>query len=321
MDGWLILPRMRGTKNLPNDAPRMTRREMVAKSAFALAGLTLGATCRPYPVANPEPPLATALRPGFQIGVVDWELGLAGDPAVLEMASRLGFDGVQVDLGEVKPMLEPEAQQEYQSRAQAHAIEIASLSLGILNRVPYKSDPHAEQYVSDGIDVAQAMGRDVLLLAFFGQGDLRNDPPGIDTLVERLKDMAPKAEQAGVTLGLESWLNVEQHLDIIERVGSPAVMVYFDMVHAHTEGRDIYEEITTLGSHICEFHAKDYSHIMFGAGEMDFTAIRRAMDDIGFRGWIQIEQYDEIQGDKPLGLEETYRRNLQYLRGVFPTWV
>lgn len=318
MDGWLNLSLMKDTRKIPVDAPPMTRREMVAKSAYALAGLTLAAACRPFPAATPKPMPATALRPGFKIGVVDWELGLAGDPAAVEMASRLGFDGVQVDLGEVKPMLEPEAQQKYQALAQAHGIEIASLALGILNRVPYKRDPRAEQYVSDGIDVAQAMGRDVLLLAFFGQGDLRDDRQGIDTLVERLKDMAPKAEQAGVTLGLESWLNVEQHLDIIERVGSPAVKVYFDMVHAHTEGRDIYEEITTLGSHICEFHAKDYSHIMFGAGAMDFQAIRRAMDDIGFRGWIQIEQYDEIEGEKPLGLEETYRRNLQYLRGVFP---
>ena len=42
------------------------------------------------------------------------------------------------------------------------------------------------------------------------------------------------------------------------------------------------------------------------------------MDAISYRGWVQVEQWGEINGDIPLGFEETHRRNLKYLRSIFP---
>ena len=51
---------------------------------------------------------------------------------------------------------------------------------------------------------------------------------------------------------------------------------------------------------------------------MDWRLVRRGMDAIGYRGWIQIEQWGEIKGEKPLGFDETHRRNLRYLRQIFP---
>jgi sugar phosphate isomerase/epimerase len=156
------------------------------------------------------------------------------------------------------------------------------------------------------------LGVNVVLLAFFGEGDLRNDKKGTDIVVERLKRVAPKAEKAGVFLAIESWLSAEQHIDIIDRVGSPAVKVYYDVGNSHKAGYDIYKEIRQLGKHICEFHAKDYDDL-YGKGSIDFEEVRRAMDDIGYRGWIVME------GVKmPLGVEESCRYDAQYLRGIFP---
>ena len=133
----------------------------------------------------------------------------------------------------------------------------------------------------------------------------------------RLKENAPKAEKAGVVLGVEGESSVEHYKEIIDRVDSAAVKVYFDCVHAHETGRDIYKEITLLGDRICEFHAKDYGHILFGQGNIDWHQVLRALEDIHYRGWIQVEQWAEIKGEKPLGLEETQRRNLHYLRSIF----
>ena len=47
-------------------------------------------------------------------------------------------------------------------------------------------------------------------------------------------------------------------MDILNRVGSPAVKVYYDVANSHKQGYDIYKEIRMLGKNICEFHAKDY---------------------------------------------------------------
>jgi sugar phosphate isomerase/epimerase len=124
--------------------------------------------------------------------------------------------------------------------------------------------------------------------------------------------VAPKAEKAGVILGLESWLSAEQHRDILDRVGSPAVQVYYDLGNSHKQGYDIYKEIRFLGKNICEFHAKDYNDL-YGKGTINFPEVRRAMDDVGYRGWIHIE------GVKmPLGLEGSVRYDEEYLRSIFP---
>jgi sugar phosphate isomerase/epimerase len=285
----------------------MTRREMMVNSACAVAGLTLTTSCRSFG------PLLSGR--GFKIGVCDWTIGKKTDPASLEMAKRLGLDGVQVDFGGGEndlPLCNPELQKKFLEEAKKHDVQIASLALGVLNNVPYKSDPRAERWVSESIDVCKAMGVNVVLMAFFGKGDLRNDEKGTDVVIERLKRVAPKAEDAGVFLGFESWLSAEQHLDIINRVGSPAVKVYYDVANSHKAGYDIYEEIRLLGRQICEFHAKDYDDL-YGKGTIAFKEVRRAMDDIGYRGWIVIE------GVKiPLGLEDSIRYDAKYLRGVFP---
>ncbi len=287
---------------------RITRRRMLADTACVLGGLGLTTSCCPCLK------LSRAHR-GFKIGVCDWTIGKKTNPASLEMAKRLGLDGVQVDFGSGEndlPLCNPELQKKFLEAVNKHDVQVASLALGVLNNIPYKSDPRAERWVSESIDVCKAMGVNVVLMAFFGKGDLRNDKKGTDVVVERLKKVAPKAEDAGVVLGVESWLSAEQHLDIIDRVGSPAVKVYYDVANSHKAGYDIYQEIRLLGKQICEFHAKDYDDL-YGKGTIAFEEVRRAMDDIGYRGWIVME------GVKmPLGLEDSIRYDAKYLRGVFP---
>jgi len=190
-------------------------------------------------------------------------------------------------------------------------LPVSSLALGTLNEIPLKNDPRAEQWLSDSVDVLKAMGLTVVLVPFFGKGDLRNDKQGTDEVVAALKRVAPKAEKAGVILGLESWLSAEQHVDIIDRVGSPAVQVYYDVGNSQKAGYDIFKEIRWLGKRICEFHAKDNDDL-YGKGTMNFPEVRKAMEEIGYRGWMQIEGTT-----KPLGPVESTRYDVNYLRSVF----
>ena len=288
----------------------MTRREMIGYGACAVAGLAL-TSCDSLRRSSRTKPS----RSGFKLGVCDWTIGKRTDPASLEIAKRIGIDGVQVDFGggqENLPLCSPDLQKRFLEQAKKQQIEIASLAMGVLNEVPYKSDPRAERWVSEAIDVAKAMDVKVILLAFFGNGDVQKDKKGIDTVVERLKKVAPKAEKARVHLGFESWLSAEQHLEILDRVGSPAVKVYYDVANSHKAGYDIYKEIRLLGKHICEFHAKDYDDL-YGKGSIDFKEVRKAIDDIGYRGWLVMEGTQ-----MPLGIEESCRYDAQYLRQIFP---
>jgi L-ribulose-5-phosphate 3-epimerase len=290
----------------------ISRRAMLRRSAMCV-GLALTRS-----LEGLSTPTETAPKRGFKIGVVDWELTKPGDPEALARAAQLGFDGLQVDLADVDSFKKAEMHERYAQLQRKYRIEIASLALGKLSDSPYGSDPKGQALVDSAIDVAKAMNQKVLLLAFFGRNGLDHEENKLDSVVGRLKENACKAEKNGVILGVEGEASAERYKELIDMVGSPAVKVYFDCVHAHQEKRDIGQEISLLGNRICEFHAKDYGDILFGQGTIDWHAVRRGMDAVGYRGWIQMEQWGEIKGAKPLGFQETHRRNLKYLREIFP---
>jgi sugar phosphate isomerase/epimerase len=279
---------------------------MIQHSVRAAAGLALAGDCAPL--------FAAPAQRRFRLGACDWSIGKMGDPGAFEVAKQIGLDGVQVSLGTAADdmrLRQREVQEQYKDAAKRSGLEVASLAIGELNNIPYKSDPRTIQWVSDSIDVCKAFGVRVVLLAFFGNDDLRDDPAGVDEVVRRLKAVAPKAEKAGVVLGIESWLSADQHLDILERVGSKAVRVYYDVCNSNDRGYDIYKEIRQLGRRICEFHAKENGALL-GQGKVDFYKVRAALDDIGYRGWLQIE--GAVPPGKPM--LESYQANCKFMRGV-----
>src|SRR5437879_4986696 len=147
------------------------------------------------------PVLAAQGTPRIRIGACDWSLGKKATPACFEFAKAIGLDGVQVSMGSASDDMKlrrPEVQQQFKEAARASGVEIASLAIGEMNNTPYKSDPRTEAWVSDCVEVMQALGVKVVLLAFFGKGDLVGDKEGTDEVVRRLKKVAPRAEKAGV---------------------------------------------------------------------------------------------------------------------------
>ena len=202
-------------------------------------------------------------------------------------------------------------QQAYLAAARRTGLAIASLAISELNTIPLKSDPRAAIWLLDALEVARALGVKVILVAAFDNGELKGDKEGIDRTVELLKEVAPRAEKAGAILGLENYLSAPENLDIIQRVGSPAVQVYYDVGNSTDKGYDIYQEIRMLKGQICEFHAKD-GNFMLGQGRIDFHKVREAMDDIDYRGWI------EIEAETPHGLVEDYRSRPEIPQGDIP---
>jgi len=277
---------------------------MLTRTATAAAALSLSSTFAPL--------FAAPGQRRFKIGACEWSLRKS-DPSCFELAKQIGLDGVQVDIGRASNgvwLRRADVQQKYLAAAKASGLEIASLAMAELNNIALKSEPRAAIWLHDSIAVAKALGVQVVLVAQFHNGDLRNDKPGVDRTVELLKELAPRAEKAGVILGLENYLSAEQNLDIVSRVGSRAVQVYYDVGNSTDMGYDIYKEIRMLKGQICEFHAKDGKHLL-GQGRIDFAKVRAAMDAIDYRGWIQIE------AAAPRDLVSDYTAQAKFLRQHF----
>lgn len=299
---------------------KQSRREMMLNGIRAIAGLTLASGCQPFSLKESE---GKGVCEGFKIGVCDWSIGRMTELSALEVVKRLGADGVQVDFGMADadlPLLhKPELQKEYLEQLKKHELELSSFGMVALGWAPYRSDARWGQWISEGIDVSRAMGVKVILIPFFSKPDLAEDEEGRGIVADKLKELAAKAEKNGVVLGLESWMSAEQNLEIIERAGSSAVQVYYDVGNSHKRGYDIYKEIHVLDKQICQFHVKDYGAELFGKGDIDFRRVREAIDDIGYRGWLVFES-SKWEPEKPVSAEEEaiFAKNIDYLRGIFP---
>jgi len=259
--------------------------------------------------------LADEPQTPWRIGACDWSIGQRQQIEAFDVAKQIGLDGVQFSFGEVGApydLRKPEARQAIERKSQATGVAVCSLAMGVLNRRPYATDDEAAQWVSECIDVMRIMGQKILLLAFFSKGDINGDRELQDAVISRLKKVAPKAKQAGVVLGLETWLNVEDHLRILDAVDSPAVQVYYDTANMHKRGHDIYADIRRLKGRICQVHCKENGALL-GKGKIDFAKVRDALAAIDYRDWLVIES--ARPGNMPI--VEAYRHNAAHLRKTF----
>ena len=269
-------------------------------------------------IAYPALSAARVSVPGsrFRIGACDWSIGPAGDVGSFAVAKQIGLDGAQVSLNtkaDHEHLRRADVQKSFKEAAKQAGVGFSGLAIGLLNEIPYKSDPRTEQWVQDSVDVAKTLGIRNILLAFFSKNDLRDDKKGTQAVIDKLKAVAPKAERAGVVLGIESWLSAPEHLAIIDAVGSPAVRVYYDVCNSSVMGYDIFSEIRALGKdRICEFHLKENGFLL-NKGKVDLLKVRQALDDIGYAGWLQIE------GAVPAGgaMLESYIENNRTVRSLF----
>jgi sugar phosphate isomerase/epimerase len=257
---------------------------------------------------------STAAGSLFRIGVTDWNLKLGARPEAVPLAAQLGFDGVQVSFGRrivdgKMPVDNPETVARYLQLSKDHRIALDGTCVDKLHDNGLKSDKLAPKWVADSIRLTRALDTKVLLLPFFGRWGLQNRAE-MDYTGDALRDLGPEAEKAGVILGLEDEISAEDNVRIMERSRSKNVLVYYDVGNSTRVGLDVVKEIRWLGKdRICQIHLKDNPHYL-GEGSIPLVEVVRAMRDIGFDGYANLET--DTHADATV--EADMRRNLAFLR-------
>jgi sugar phosphate isomerase/epimerase len=117
-----------------------------------------------------------------------------------------------------------------------------------------------------------------------------------DLLLAQLRELAPAAREAGVSLFLEP-LNryeayivnrLEQGSAIAVEVG-PEVGVMADFFHMGIEEADIAASIRANAPHLVYVHVADSNRLQPGRGHLDFKPGFRALKEIGYDGFLAIE--------------------------------
>ncbi|MBI1387238.1 MAG: TIM barrel protein [bacterium] len=306
--------------------------ELNRRSFIQSTGMTLAA-------ASVAQTLTQAAGDEFKIGMCDWNLGGSCKPELFPRAKEANLKGVQVSVGtnpENIPLREKSVREEYLKMCEENGLKVCSVAAGsILNEIPLKSEPESAVYVIDAVEAAAALGADNILIAFFGDGDLmlrdarertRNisegkykefelDSQAVERVVAVMKQIAPRAKDHGVYLGLENTITAKQNMEIIDRIGSDMVKVFYDVGNSTGNGYNVPEELRMLGNDmICEIHLKDWKTPYFPSGEgmVDFAAIAQACKDIGYDKWYVLE----TSGRDKKFIEDTHD-NIEFARKLF----
>ena len=135
-----------------------------------------------------------------------------------------------------------------------------------------------------------------------------------DSSREAVKKLIPVAEQTKVAIALENvWNNLWVKPDFakwfIASFDSPAVKAYFDIWN-HVKYAPPQDWVKAFGPLLAKCHVKDFKLKADGHGgdfcairdgSVDWPAVRKALDDVGYNGWMTIE-------DGRVSLEEQSKR-------------
>ena len=113
-----------------------------------------------------------------------------------------------------------------------------------------------------------------------------------------IRKVIPDAEAAGIKIAIEEvWnkflLSAPEFTRYVDEFATPTVGAYFDIGNVVEYGFP-QEWIRELGKRILKIHVKEYApekrfSYPLGEGRIDWAAVKSALTDIGYDGWITAE--------------------------------
>ena len=248
------------------------------------------------------------------VGIISMQFTRPFDAAALPWFARaraLGFDFME--------LLVPEPEDGLDLAEVRRICEGEGLGLVLAARVNLQrsiagADPAARKggldYLRFCIDTAAALGARIIGGPLYGEPLVfAGRPPRPWTaaeIAERAKrtidglaEVAPLAAAAGQVFALEALNRFEtdivnttaQAIEVVDAVGSPGLGLMLDTFHMNMEERSIPDAIRAAGSRLVHFQANENHRGFPGTGNMDWTAIMRALHDVGYAGPVSLEPF------------------------------
>ena len=276
---------------------------------------------------NLLPPVpATSAGQRYKIAVADLMILKRQKLGAFQLASELGADGVEVDMGGLgnretfdNQLTNAATRRLFLDTAKQYGLEIPSLAMTGFFAQSFAKRPTVPRMIRDCIDTMKQMDVKIAFLPLGVQGDLQKNPELRPAIVERLRAAGKQAEAAGVVIGVETSLSAAEEVKLLDEVGSPAIKIYFNFSDAAKNGRDIPTELRTLGrDRICQIHASNEDGVWLeNDPEIDLPKIKATLDEMGWSGWLVIERSRDA--NDPRNVKKNFTANTAHLKKVFQT--
>jgi len=163
------------------------------------------------------------------------------------------------------------------------------------------------EYIRQLIHLASELGAHVVCGPFYSETG-RSGPhtaeereAQFEQIADALRPLCKEAESLGIVLAMEP-LNrfetdcintLQQAVELIERVDSPALKIHIDTFHMQIEEADSAEAIRQAGQHIGHVHASASHRGLLGSDQVDWIGVLGALQEIGYSGDIVIESFSK----------------------------
>jgi len=291
--------------------PTCSRRRFLAGSAAALVATRLSAATVP-------------VLPRYPVGVCDWMILKRQKLGAFKLAAEIGADGVEVDMGSLgdRPTFDnrlaaPEVRDQFLAEAAARGQRIASLAMSGFYAQSFAERDGIDRVVQDAIDTAVALKVDTIFLPLGVRSDLAAHPELRPAVVARLIDAGRRAADAGVVIGIETALDAAGEARLLDDVGGTAIRSSFNFANALQNGRDLLAELRTLGAErIRQIHASNRDGVLLEHDpQIDLEAVKTALDDMGWRGWLVIERSRDAADAR--NVTGNFGANARHLKRIF----
>jgi hydroxypyruvate isomerase len=284
-----------------------SRRDVLRRGGAALVAAGLGALAPARATARDAAP---GVRGRLKQSASRWCFGKMTLDELCGHAARIGYRGIDLLGPKDWPVV------------RKHGLVCALGSLGEpvtiekgLNRVE-NYGPILDA-LGRGIEQAAEAGVPSLV-CFSGNRGGMSDARGLENCAEGLRQIAPLAEEKGVTLCVELLNSKVDHEDymadhtawgaaLVKAVGSPRVKLLYDIYHMQIMEGDVIRTIRENVSAIAHFHTAGVPgrHEIDERQELNYPAICRAILDAGYTGYLAQEF---VPTDDPVSaLEEAFR--------------
>lgn len=305
----------------------LSRRRLIQAAAGAAVMGAAGLAKRA--VADEDPPQRAAASPRrpekvvkhgrIKQSVVSWCFSSHWEvEQLVEIAAALGCQSVELIAAEHFPLLK--------RHGLTCAIGSVDMSPDPPFAVGFNNPKHHERVIAaakKSIDECAAFGCQ-RVISFTGYANGLSKEEGAANCVGGYKQIVGYAEKKGVTLCLEMLNtrddshpmkghpgyqgdNTEYCIDIIRRVGSPALKLLFDVYHVQIMDGDLIRRIRQHHEHIGHIHTAGNP----GRGELNdeqeinYPAVMKALVEVGYEGYVGQEFIPT--GDPLVGLMEAVR--------------
>jgi sugar phosphate isomerase/epimerase len=238
--------------------------------------------------------------------------------------AEVGYQGIEVAPFTLAPRitdLPAERRQTLRRQAADHGLQIIGLhwllakTTGLHITSPDAAVRRATaEYLTELGRACADLGGDILVFGSPAQRSLEpgtSRAAGFDRAAEVLRACLPALEERGVKLCLEpltpketNFLNTcADAIELIDRVGSPNLLLHQDVKAMLTEATPISELIARYSNRVGHFHANDSNLLGPGMGTTDFTPIFAALVAARYAGWVSVEVFDYSPGCERIARE------------------